>query len=316
MIYRWIVALYFIGWLIAAGVTTNYGAKFFIYITYWNFILVTIHHLFTAIACTYGQVKAALWNAKYQSNPIVSKDELTISNIRDRSHLIKMCCLCSSCCHREEEKVISWYHIVIWIGHTLSSVISIPIIVFYWILVAGDQITGWAVNMNIHLIVAIPNIIDGLISGIPWRLYHAFVSMLFIVVYLIFSLVYDLLGGTDEEGNPYIYSGIDYSENPITAIGFMVVLLVLVIPFVHFLFWCWYILRIFLLYHKFKKRESVNTQTSGRTRKTSRQPFLAPVTGENDRVTGERFNPSELGMINELADAIEMESAPQSPVSP
>lgn len=202
--------------------------------------------------------------------------------------------------------MVSWYHILLWVGHYLATVVAIPIIVFYWGLIAG-QVTGWAVNFHIHLFVAIPGLIDSLVTRLPWRLYHAYVPMLFGVAYFLFSLIYDILGGTNQNGNPYIYAGLDYSSNPTMSIGFMILLIFLVFPFVHFLYWLLHVLRTFLLYHRLKKHENHIEILHKRTRKVSEQPFLSanhPDTPRNN--TSVAVNP--LGQINELA--LELDDMP------
>jgi len=53
---------------------------------------------------------------------------------------------------------------------------------------------------------------DFLIAGLPMRLNQMWVPVLYGITYVLFSLIYDLAGGT-AGGEPYIYAVLDWSEN-------------------------------------------------------------------------------------------------------
>merc|ERR1711976_659292 len=85
-------------------------------------------------------------------------------------------------------------------------------------------------------------------SGIPVRLLHFWHSIAMALVYLIFSVIYDLAGGTNGLDKPYIYSLLDWSGDPtwasIYALGTMLVAVPL---FWILLMWGFYQLRLLIV---------------------------------------------------------------------
>ena len=69
----------------------------------------------------------------------------------------------------------------------------------------------------------------------------------YLVTYLLFSIVYWLSGGTDPEGDHYIYPPLNY-KHPGEAAGLVVVVVVVVVPAVHIML---YVYNRFLLLNGF-----------------------------------------------------------------
>ena len=274
--------------------------KFFIYLSYWNFLLVVAHLLYSAVCCTYVHFKFA-----FRSGESHHKNQLKRNDLHDPPHHIRKCCLCFQCFEDDQDQV-PWYYLPMWIGHYIAAIFPIPVILLYWALLAGsDDNINWATNLHTHILIGLPGIIDSLFSGIPWRLYHVFISIICGVVYLIFSLIYDLAGGTNIHGEPYIYSSTDYSESPASAIGFIVAVTFILTPFVHFLFWCLFIARTLILYCKIgggHQTAGTEVMEEYQTRKISEQP-LSPLADDG----------SDKGKRNPLAFVDE--EPPQSPLA-
>ena len=57
-----------------------------------------------------------------------------------------------------------------------------------------------------HGINALIAVIDAFITGMPIRVLHFYLPILFGIAYGIFSVSYDFAGGTNPSGSPYIYS--------------------------------------------------------------------------------------------------------------
>ena len=62
-------------------------------------------------------------------------------------------------------------------------------------------------------------LIEILLGTVPVRLFHVIYPMLFSTVYVMVTVVYWACKGTNASGEPYIYSAIDYSENPRGSVG-------------------------------------------------------------------------------------------------
>lgn len=87
----------------------------------------------------------------------------------------------------------------------------------------------------------------------PIRLYHAFHGVIFSCLYLLFSIIYHLAGGTNALDKPYIYDVLDWAD-PSSAAVYGVLLSVLG-PVASWLFlWGLYTLRT-SLYRKCHKRD-------------------------------------------------------------
>ena len=61
LVYRWIIALFFLIWLFFAGFhSDNGGPKFFIFLTNWSFLVFNAHLVWSAISVTLSYFLAAL----------------------------------------------------------------------------------------------------------------------------------------------------------------------------------------------------------------------------------------------------------------
>jgi hypothetical protein len=56
--------------------------------------------------------------------------------------------------------------------------------------------------------------IDAFITRTPVRLLHVYQSTLLGLCYTAFTIVYWSLGGTNQFGQPFIYSVLNYGESP------------------------------------------------------------------------------------------------------
>ena len=81
------------------------------------------------------------------------------------------------------------------------------------------------VSLNVHGVNAVYVLVDLFITGIPVRLYHVIYPMLFSLIYLIFSLVYVYSGGTNPDGDNFIYDALNFKTDLPSA---LLVLLLLV----------------------------------------------------------------------------------------
>lgn len=78
--------------------------------------------------------------------------------------------------------------------------------------------------IQVHGINLFLVILDLLISRIPYQFLHLFYPSIFSTAYIIFSLIYWGVGGTNHTGQPYIYPTLDYSSNPLAAFYAVVII--------------------------------------------------------------------------------------------
>ena len=66
--------------------------------------------------------------------------------------------------------------------------------------------------------------------------------------YIVFSGIYFAANGTNTSDNPYIYSFLDYGNDPATAVGLAFAAVFVVIPLAHLFCYALYLMREGVLY--------------------------------------------------------------------
>jgi hypothetical protein len=97
------------------------------------------------------------------------------------------------------------------------------------------------VNVTTHIFNLVTVIVDIFIAGHPFRLFHAYQQILFAFIYLIFTAIYFIAGGTNKYGNTAIYGILDWNKPQWTILYFTIAGPFLV--FIHFIFWLFYLVR-------------------------------------------------------------------------
>ena len=101
-----------------------------------------------------------------------------------------------------------------WFLYVISANNSLLITVGYWTLrilfEVDEPIDGN--NITKHSLNSVFMVIDTFLSSIPVHLFHSVYPLLYVIVYIAFTVVYWKLGGTNYEGQPYIYKLLDYSN--------------------------------------------------------------------------------------------------------
>lgn len=109
---------------------------------------------------------------------------------------------------------------------------------------------------------AIVSVLELLISGVPIRFYHFYVTQIFGGVYVIFTGIYYAAGGTNVRGTRrYIYPFLDYGGNPGPAVGLVLGVFLVFAPVVHFVFHLVYIARYWIVYLIYGQRSMSKLQS-------------------------------------------------------
>eukprot|EP00298_Acanthocystis_sp_HF-20_P012838 c20084_g1_i2.p1 GENE.c20084_g1_i2~~c20084_g1_i2.p1 ORF type:complete len:437 (+),score=115.86 c20084_g1_i2:55-1365(+) len=112
-----------------------------------------------------------------------------------------------------EIKDMPTYVSAMWFFRSLSFPATIIVVVLYWTL----GYTGAdALKIAEHALVLIPVLIDSFFSPTPAPLLHGVYLFIYCASYLIFNWAYYQLGGTDQFGNRYIYSKLDWGNPEVT----------------------------------------------------------------------------------------------------
>ncbi|XP_037958319.1 protein rolling stone [Teleopsis dalmanni] len=256
LIYRWFIAIFFIGVVLESMINQEDQGSFwlyFIYMTNWGIILCMLTNLLGAILVTTWH-----YHPEY-ADKLLNMESLT-SPFR-----------------------------VYWSMHIISLVASIIITIIYWtVLYNAEQSSLSVTNVLTHAFNSICMFVDLLIVAHPLRLLHLFLPVLFGIVYAIFSYIYQMLGGINRKGKPYIYHVIDWSR-PKNAFLTVVVILTLCI-IVYMILFTIYKLRT-LLYKRLNSsiyKLPTNVKCTGKSVKN---------TNIGESGTGIQHSPSGISMV-------------------
>ena len=248
VVYRWIISLYFLAWLVAAGIDDgNGGPKYFIYLTNWAFILFNLYLLVAAIAvtlqfaihCANDNENSSRTDLYERQNSLLCKDSVVrVFFMADYSH-----------------KVV-WYQKIQWLLISMGLEMAIGIPILYWTIVYNSNHDLNGVNFNTHLVNGVVALFDICFSGIIIRLLHIVYLLFFGAVYAIFSVIYYASDGTNALDKPYIYPALDYGNRLGQALLYVFLTLLIFIPLIHLVIYGVYGARQWLV-KKMCKRESV-----------------------------------------------------------
>lgn len=122
------------------------------------------------------------------------------------------------------EEPMRWYHQTLWVVFNIAATNAFAVTLLYWIFMYPqypDSYTPDGLDISTHLLNTIFILIDVFLSCMPIRLYHVIYPMLFFFIYIIFTVIYWASDGTNVQNKFYVYKSIDYTENPGSAVGFI-----------------------------------------------------------------------------------------------
>ncbi|XP_013382251.1 protein rolling stone [Lingula anatina] len=205
VIYRFFVAGYCFVLLIYSGIVYKYGPKYFIFLTYWSFILLNVNTLLLFITSVIGYYKFK----------------------RAQVYL-----------------EMPWYLKMVWVFYNVSTQAAFVITVLYWVFEYNTSKTLNIVNVTTHAVNSVFAFIDMLVTAIPIRILHAPGPMIYGATYLIFAPIYWAAGGLNEHGGTYIYPLLDYGNKLGLAIGSSLGTVFVAVPLVQLLLFGLYKLRL------------------------------------------------------------------------
>lgn len=226
VLYRLIITAYNLGWL-----TYNIyskGAKFFIYITNWSYTLFVLYFAFATIICCIEkckELKKEVGTASDRNDKETSESEdgieMKIYDVDDDPAM-----------GAHERDALRLEHKLLWLMHTISATGGLWVTVWYWSVLLEDGKVN-SNNITKEALNSVFMLVDTCLSSIPVRLGHWLYALLYFGVYLLFSVFYRLLGGTNSQGEPYIYSILNYDNFKAKIGGLLVVCLLLGLPLLH-----------------------------------------------------------------------------------
>ena len=127
------------------------------------------------------------------------------------------------CKHENLTRRMTFGHKLAWVFANVNVGLALFITFFYWSFLDGDRDkSNWTPvnrywNIYHHSLNGALALIDTCVVARPWRMHHYYQPFLVGVWYALFSLVYYYAGGTDANGNAYIYKPLDWSDPGKTA---------------------------------------------------------------------------------------------------
>ncbi|XP_071083267.1 protein rolling stone-like [Haliotis cracherodii] len=201
-------ALFHTSWLVISMVSSTKvtsspvgGAVWFIYLTNWTYLLLTTSTVLDAVTVVFVRI---------------NRQEIIHGFT---SHL-------------------PWHLKASWLLNSVVTEGSLHISAIYWIFIFKDQ-SLTLLRFILHGMNSIYVLSNLLITAMPVRVYHVIFPVIYGVIYTVFSVVYHILGGTNDKGERYIYKILDWSNLkrtlPLVFLSTFVALpcLYLVVFFIH-----------------------------------------------------------------------------------
>ncbi len=232
MIYRWIIACYFVGWIVTSGIQfSTSGPRWLIYLTNWAIAGFVLYLVVAALSVT----------TKFITVHICKKTQVADRTSDYEYKDPKGCC-------NSGGNQLSWYQMCHWAVFAMFGEIAPAIVVLFWTAVyIGGPVDG--VSANTHAVNGIILILDVFFFGVPVALLHVIYPMIFGAVYASFSGIYWAANGTNPANEErYIYPVLDYAARPTTGTLIVVMVVLLFLPFVHLALYALHLVRFWLVY--------------------------------------------------------------------
>ena len=220
VVYRLFLFVYLTGWMVALAVDRRdmVGVRWLIFVTNWTLLLLSSSTLLASLV--------TLFYAAFCSRP---RDSQTKTS--DDESL-----------YRQDN--INWVLKIFWFIYISSHTAMIMIFFGFWIAVyepcednddglgeavarnASSSSSGFvedelepscgadALSIHAHGVTAAIVFLDVILGLVPFQALHALYPSAFTTTYIIFSAIYFAAGGTNELGEPFIYSILDYGDHP------------------------------------------------------------------------------------------------------
>lgn len=234
-IYRCIFAGYCLGWIIYSGFhPANGDEKWFIYLTNWGFTFVTLYFIWATVVSILHHFGVANYAAVMQMKATRSPD----SDAEGGDGL-------STSIDIEQPVMgMSWYHKGLWVVFNIAANAAILITLLYWTLIFTGKTS--VLDVTTHLINSVVIVADIMLSANPVRILHVVYALILGVCYILLTVIFWAVNGTNARGEPYIYSYIDYNKSPGFTSGLLVGFVLVGQPLVQALLFGLYKLRCFL----------------------------------------------------------------------
>jgi len=122
-----------------------------------------------------------------------------------------------------------------WFFSTAIYSLALMVTALFWSLLYNYEKAPSYTNLFVHLLQSVVALVDQCISRRKWEFLTAWASIPVPLIWLIFSLVYWAVGGTNYDGENFIYTVLKWGESPGQAVG-VTFLAVAALALIHCLF--------------------------------------------------------------------------------
>lgn len=174
-------AVYHVTWVLLSWVLEPWSAcssaervKWFVYLTNWTYLLLTLETVVEAVNFFVVHV--------LRDDIVKGKDGVRMP----------------------------WYLRLQWLMYNITTTGSLMVTGWYWTFLYKSEKELGAVRFALHALNSVYVVVNLAVTATPTRVLHAVYAVLFGVVYTLFSVAYQLAGGTNVDGEPYIYRVTDW----------------------------------------------------------------------------------------------------------
>ena len=234
LLYRTVIAFYFLVWLLAIGINFS-SPKLLIYLTQWSFLALNAYFISALITTVVNFFLVYVYpkRRRVESPPDAEEDEESYER---------------HCCKSSTDKT-TFCDKITWALFLVGAESSFMVVLLFWILIGSSDNApdiNPSVNAHVHALNGVIALVEVWITGIPVHLLQFVYPALFTTTYGVFTGVYYAANGTDPFGESAIYPVIlDYGSQPGVAVGTLVVSTVIVL-LIHLFFHAQYRLRHWL----------------------------------------------------------------------
>lgn len=186
VIYRIIHLCFFIGMIILLFVFSkdkNFSLSHMVYLSSWTYILLTINSL-TAVACI----------------------------------IIEYCVWETGQCIHLSRTLLPWSFKVYWVLHTMSIDMAFFVSCTYWVMKCFQDHTDPMFHDMAHIWLAIIMLMDLFVASVPERFYHAYISIIFYLVYILFNFLYSVHKHVGPCKTKYVYPFLKWNAGACTIV--------------------------------------------------------------------------------------------------
>jgi hypothetical protein len=273
LLYRWILALYFGGWLLYYSIKPGVakGDKFLIYLTNWGFLFWVAYLISAAVAVTVNFIRA--WACNHvlyfprRDSPTRQLMAERDDDDDDESDTT------ANCCHRTPDST-NFCDKITWCLFLVGAEAAVLIALLFWTTLYNTPGAATPLSVHLHLVNAVVAILDLWVSGVPIFLLQFIYIQIFGVTYVSFTGMYYAFGNTS-----VIYPVLDYQANPGLAAGLAVGMAVFGTVMVHLIFLAQYLCRRYAtsrLLLKYKKKYRLSFSASSAVHIVTRENSDSP----------------------------------------